>query len=250
MNPLPFTLKEFEKWLRGNGHLRTFWLKPVESITARETEKGAIIKISWKVRSKLRTAVLAASTTTQAALKLLREAGEEGGTVKLILTPEEAEEPENAWQKSILYYWQLGKLRLFDPNPAIKVEAHEEWNEELEREIKKIQESSWGFYKPPKPEVDVVLLAKLQDEAVGLAYLNKHTWNIDYGVHVAREHWRRRIGTTLVHAVSQYVASQGGDYFTVVRWLRSPKATTADKRALAFYKANSPTARLAVYRLR
>jgi len=64
LNPLPFTLKEFEKWLRGNGHLRTFWLKPVESITARETEKGAIIKISWKVRSKLRTAVLAVSTTT------------------------------------------------------------------------------------------------------------------------------------------------------------------------------------------
>lgn len=141
-------------------------------------------------------------------------------------------------------------MRLLDPNPAVKVEAYEKWNEKLEKKMKKIQEGSWGFYKPPKPEVDVVLLAKLQDEAVGLAYLNKHTWNIDYGVHVAREHWRRRIGTTLVHAVSQYVASQGGDYFTVVGWLRSPKATTADKRALAFYKANSPTARLAVYRLR
>lgn len=189
MNPLPFTLEQFEKWLRGNGQLRTFWLKPVESISACETEKGAIIKISWKVRSRLRTAVLAASTTTQAALKLLREAGEDGEDVQLILTPEEAEEPENAWQKSILYYWQLDKLHLLDPNPAIKVEAHEEWNEELERKMKKIQESSWSFYKPPKPELDVVLLAKLRGKAVGLAYLNKHTWNIDYGVHVAREHW-------------------------------------------------------------
>jgi len=130
------------------------------------------------------------------------------------------------------------------------VEAHEEWNEELEREIKKIQESSWGFYKPPKPGLDVVLLAKLRGKAVGLAYLNKHIWNIDYGIHVVRQHWRKRIGTTLLHAVSRYVASHRGDYFTVVRWFRSSQGTSADRRALLFYMANKPSVRLVVHRLR
>ncbi len=74
----------------------------------------------------------------------------------------------------------------------------EDWGENEEALFKTVMRRSWGFYRPPRPEDHLVLLARLGSEPVALTYLNKHNFNLDYEVHVVRELWRRRIGTRVV----------------------------------------------------
>ena len=81
-----------------------------------------------------------------------------------------------------------------------------------------------------------MLVAHPGEEAVGMLYLNPRNGNLDYGVHVVRNFWRRRIGTTILRAAAAIVSSIGLRYVTVVRIL----GRGGDAGALAFYLANRP----------
>ena len=54
--------------------------------------------------------------------------------------------------------------------------------------VRAVQRSSWGFYVPP-PQGDCVLLARTpKGGAVGSAYYNLASSNVDHGIHVSRQH--------------------------------------------------------------
>ncbi len=76
------------------------------------------------------------------------------------------------------------------------------------REVEIVQKSSWGFYMVPRQD-SVLFLARLRGEPVGSAYYHPESSNIDYGVHVVRWLWRRRIGTRLLHEVRRYALGRG-----------------------------------------
>jgi len=82
-----------------------------------------------------------------------------------------------------------------------------------------------------------VLIALLDGKPVGCAYVNKATGNIDFGVHVAREHQRKRIGTALLEKARRIVESLGLRWMTVVRVLALTKLRESDMVALCFYTA-------------
>ena len=79
---------------------------------------------------------------------------------------------------------------------------------------------------------------------------SKNNFNIDYGIHVIRDLWRNRIGTTILREVLNLAERLNAKYVSVVRILRSLKASSSDKRAIEFYKANNPLLRLNIYRLK
>jgi len=85
---------------------------------------------------------------------------------------------------------------------------------------------------------------------VAMAYLNIHNFNIDYGVHVIKSHWRRRIGTRLLAELLKLARTMGSPALSVVRVFRSKRGTSSDIRAVRFYRANGPSKRMSVYRLR
>ena len=93
-----------------------------------------------------------------------------------------------------------------------------------------------------------MFLARLSSEPVEAAYLNPVSINIDYGVHVRRSYWRKRIGTRLLSEILGYARSTGRRVVSVVRVLRSRRSTATDRRAIGFYGVNNPLHRLNVYR--
>ena len=95
----------------------------------------------------------------------------------------------------------------------------------------------------------MVLTALLNDSPVGMAYLNIHNFNIDYGIHVIKPHWRRRIGTALLAKILELAKSMGASKISVVRVFRNIKGTYSDMRAAKFYKANNPSTKMSIYRL-
>ncbi len=104
--------------------------------------------------------------------------------------------------------------------------------------LRRIQRSSWGFFIPPESSVQEVLVAWLEGEPVGSVYVNRTTGNLDFGVHVVKEHWRRRIGTALVEAARRLCLAQGKFRMSVARVLRALGSFNShDRRALCFYRA-------------
>ncbi len=128
---------------------------------------------------------------------------------------------------SKLFIWDLENAEFLEGNPEVVIE--------LSDPVPEIMRSSWGYYFPP-PEGDYVLVARLGEEPVGMTYLNPRNGNLDYGVHVLRPLWRRRIGTSVLRGAAAIAASIGLRYLTVVRIL----GRGGDRRALAFYRANRP----------
>jgi GNAT superfamily N-acetyltransferase len=83
-----------------------------------------------------------------------------------------------------------------------------------------------------------------------MAYLNTRNFNIDYGIHVVKSYWRRRIGTALLVKLLELAKFMGASNISVVRVFRSVKGASADMRATKFYKANNPFTKLSIYRLK
>ena len=54
----------------------------------------------------------------------------------------------------------------------------------------------------------------------------------------------------MLHEVKRYAESMGREWFTVIRVLRGRKPTAADRRAIAFYEANNPKAKINIYRIK
>jgi len=151
--------------------------------------------------------------------------------------------------EGILYFWDANRLELLEPCRRVEVSAVDEWSRDLEAELGALQASSWGSYKPPIRGVHRVFLASLGGRLVGAAYLNLLNYNIDYGVHVARAYWRRRIGTRILREIAKAARDMGSEYFSVVRVYRKVGGTSSDRRAAAFYRANKPAHRASVLRI-
>ena len=139
------------------------------------------------------------------------------------------------YARSVLIGWSTEESIRKRANPEVEVKVA--GKEEL-RALKKIQLESWGFYIPPKPKHHKILIAYLGEEAVGCAYLNKHSGNIDFGVHVRRKFQRKRVGASILHAAQRLFKEMGFKQMYVVRVLRTlTKVNEADKIALRFYTA-------------
>lgn len=137
------------------------------------------------------------------------------------------------------------------PNRGVLVEIYtpENVDEHIASIVETVQRSSWGFYKPP-PKEDYVLVAKTPDDKpVGSAYYNPISNNIDYGIHVSKPYWKRRISTRLLVETARLALRLGHRWISVVRVMRGIKPTLSDRRAISFYRANNPKQELNVYRL-
>lgn len=100
----------------------------------------------------------------------------------------------------------------------------------------RVQQSSWGFYKPPR-EDSLVIVGLMGGEPVASAYFHRASKNIDYGVHVVRSLWRRGVGSRILSEVARVA---GGE-FSVVRVLRGRPLSSMDRRALGFYLSRGPS---------
>ena len=86
-----------------------------------------------------------------------------------------------------------------------------------------------------------MLVAKLPSgKPVGSAYYNPASSNIDYGVHVSKHYWRRRIDTRLLVETARLAKSLGRRWVSVVRVVQGTRPTLSDRRAITFYRANNP----------
>ncbi len=133
-----------------------------------------------------------------------------------------------------------------EPNQEVSINVLESWDDDYP--FKEVQKRSWGFYIPPRHGDHIILLATLGKRPVGVAYLNRKNFNLDFGVHVIKDLWRRRIGTRLIREALMLAEQLGARYLTVVRWLRKP-GSASDRRAVAFYEACNPAWTFFVYRL-
>ncbi|MEZ0346272.1 MAG: GNAT family N-acetyltransferase [Infirmifilum sp.] len=68
---------------------------------------------------------------------------------------------------------------------------------------------------PPRSGNHIVILASLNDLPVGIAYLNKNNFNIDYGIHVINSFWRNRIGTRILNEALGIARQLGVKYIGI-----------------------------------
>jgi len=232
-------VKCFVEWLKGLSVLGIFWAKRLKKVTIASKDPPVLI-LDWE-RSKRKAIFALCYEFNQNCLNLTEDAD------LLLLTASELPQGlYDRWGKVFIYDSNNAFL---EPNKEVTVEVYDPSKVDSVISITEvIQRSSWGFYKPP-PKGDYVVVAKLQGEAVGSAYYNPNSSNIDFGIHVARQYWRRRIGTRLLVEVAKLARALGNDWFSVVRVIRGAKPTESDKRAIAFYRANKPKQELNVYRL-
>ena len=107
---------------------------------------------------------------------------------------------------------------------------------EMKSILRRIQQSSWGFFIPPDFDREDVLVAFLREQPVGSAYLNRLTHHLDFGVHVTREFQRRRVGTVLLREALRLCRERGAQRMFVTRVLRAiTKINENDRIAVRFY---------------
>ncbi len=250
------SLEAFTNWLQGLGGLRIFWAKPVEKIEV-VSDKPLIVKVLWRVRRRPRQSLIVVTNYASELGKTIKEAFgpinafDNTQTSYILIT--ESEIPAELYdRRSVVYIYSTKDSGLLEPNWSVDVEIHEyeyhNLTSDLLEELRSIQEESWGFYIPPL-ENDVVFIARLNNEAIASAYYNPLSSNIDYGIHIVRRLWRRRVGTRVLHEVLSYAKQLGRSWVSVVRVLRGRKPSASDRRAISFYEANNPQAKLNVYRL-
>jgi GNAT superfamily N-acetyltransferase len=243
------TFEEFVKWYTELGKLKIFWAKPVENISLLSKEDSLyLVGIKWIVRSKIKEAVLAITEIVDKVPKAIDSLKSYGSLTKILMVPEEA--PINLSlinARSVLYFWDIN-ARTLEPNKDVRIKILSKWGENDVETFRRIHKQSWGFFMPPRRGNHVVLIALLNDSPVGMAYLNIHNFNIDYGIHVVKSYWRRRIGTALLVKLLELAKFMGASNISVVRVFRSVKGASSDVRATKFYKANNPFIKLSIYR--
>ncbi len=251
--PWPEGVVHFCHWYRHAGLLRVFWAKPVVDLGwDTKVNGGCGFRILWRIRKRCRPA----------RLWLL--------THPVDLQPPQPEDPpqlvlfpEDLWERmqgpvkarSMLYLWRATARVRRPPHPEARVQILDTWTPKDRERFQAIQRASWGFFVPPVAGVHRVLLAWLDTEPVGLAYWNPHNGNLDFGIHVVRHRWRQGIGTRLLAEALTLTQQHGLPLLSVVRVFRSLRqtpgtpplwGTTADRRALAFYRAHQPDFRFLV----
>jgi len=235
------------KWLKGLSVLGIFWAKRVKEITITFKDPLVLI-IDWE-RSKRKALFTLCYEFSNDCLSYLQNfAGNEDIDLLLLTVSELPQGLYDMWSKIFIYDPNKAFL---EPNSEVIIEVYEPGrvNDNVVSAIEAVQRGSWGFYKPP-PREDFVLIAKLPGgEPIGSAYYNPTSSNIDYGVHVSRPYWRRRIGTRILVEVAKLAKTLGNEWVSVVRVVRGIRPTQSDRRAIAFYRANKPKKELNVYRL-
>jgi len=138
------------------------------------------------------------------------------------------------YARSVLLGWDPSRPIAREPNPSVEIRLAGPGDRPA---LRKIQLESWGFFIPPRFDLQDVVIATIDGEPVGSAYLNRITGNVDFGVHVRRAWWRRRIGSTLLEACRERCLELGLPWMTVVRVIPLTKVRESDARALGFYSA-------------
>ncbi len=233
----PFTPNEFIDWLREAGKTRTFWTKPIAEISFEKLGNMHLFRIGWLSRGKI-------EYTQMIIAPQLEKHHWTGRSESILILPKGSEPPEYD-QHSCVYLWELPS-RTLEPNTDVKVEKYETWSSQSV--FREIQRRSWGFYVLPRKGDHLVLVAILSGRPVGLTYLNVKNFNLDYGVHVVRDKWRRRIGTRLLVEAMDLAKEMGSKYLTMFRWLRR-KLDSRDRAAISFYEANNPRWSYMTYRM-
>ena len=137
------------------------------------------------------------------------------------------------YARSVLIAWDTGSEIPKEGNPDVSVRLA---SPEMRKALRRIQESSWGFFIPPDFEKQDVLVAFLGAQPVGSAYLNRLTHHLDFGVHVMREFQRKRVGTAILREALRLCRERGARRMFVTRVLRAITRINEDDRvALRFY---------------
>ena len=228
-----FGRKEFVEWLGRSSHLKTFWIKP---IIRYRWLSPYILSVDWKSR-RSKGAIYIFSAYSE----IIRKDGYD----TIIIGQDIPCLDYDA--ESILAYWEIPAIGLLKPNWDVEIRILD--SDEAGGYSEYIQRRSWGFYIPPCG-FHLVFVAFLNNKPVGSAYLNPVSHNIDFGVHVVRKFWRRRIGTRILWEIIKYAEENRWKYITVVRVYRKPRGTSGDKRATSFYISNRPSYIWRIYRLR
>jgi len=248
---LPMNFNQFVDWYRELGKLKIFWAKQLNSVklVSADGEK-CLIEIGWAIRRHVERAIMIIAKDSNVDLEMLRKTSNRYmDTTKLVMIPEvDTLTPYEINARSILYFWSQASDTL-EPNSEARIITLSTWSDDDVETFKQVHKKSWGFFIPPRKEDHIVVLAYLNDAPVGMAYLNKNNFNIDYGIHVIRSHWRNRIGTRILRETLDLGKKLGAKHISVVRVLRSLKISSSDKRAILFYRSNNPFLRLNVYRL-
>ncbi len=259
--PLFDTLKAYETWRQGISILRTFWASSEERLAllgirgtgglvavARALRVPFYERKSWggqgDGRGEVQDVVLLRSeeeplaALLKAAEELFRAQGLRDFGVSAWV-PEQWPLLErlglSPYKRSVLLGWDVYRPLPKEGNPRVEIRPAAPEQRPL---LRRIQQSSWGFFIPPDFARQEVLIAWLGGEPVGSLYLNRITGNLDFGVHVVRERWRRRVGTALLEAARGRCLAWGLPRMTVVRVLRAlTRINPDDRRALDFYRA-------------
>ncbi len=240
----------FAGWLRGAQWLGTFWCKVVGDVKVLyEGVDGAALLVDWPRAKRSRGGLLIYlyGEDVEAAHRLLRRFGADDLDIILLLREGVDLRGLNPNAESIFYAWTLPHRASLEPNREVEIRVHADIDGEVEDASRSVMLRSWGFYIRPRRGLHTVVLAWLDGRPVGVAYLNRVNFNIDFGIHVARGFWRRRIGTRILQELANLAFQYGGRLMTVVRVLGRSRA--GDRRAISFYRANKPSVRLRVYRL-
>jgi hypothetical protein len=250
LSPLPMDLNQFLEWYRELGKLKIFWAKPLHGIKPISIkDEGCLLEVEWFKRNRIEKAVMCIAGALDKAFETVTRAGWAYST-KLILVPEDSEVDlaGRVDAKSILYFWDV-HTKTLEPKEQVRTTVASEWGVEDVKVFREIHRNSWGYFIPPRENDHLVILAWLDEEPVGMAYLNKRNFNIDYGIHVKRDFWRMRIGTKILKENLRVSGELGAKHISAVRVLRSLRNSSSDRRALSFYKANNPSLKFNVFRV-
>jgi len=249
---LPMNFNQFIDWYRELGKLKIFWAKQLNSIKlVSADEEKCLMEIEWAIRKHTERAIMIVAKDSNKASEMLRKSSNRYlDATKLVMIPEvdTLNPPYEINARSILYFWSRTSNTL-EPNSEVRIITLSTWSDDDVETFRQIHKRSWGFFIPPRREDHIVVLAYLNDAPVGMAYFNKNNFNIDYGIHVIRTHWRNRIGTRILRETLDLGKKLGAKHVSVVRVLRSLKISSSDKQAILFYRANNPFLRLNVYRM-
>ncbi len=235
----------FSGWLGSIGYLGVFWARSVASV---EVVGGdpPVVFVRWRRGRRWRAAyIYLCLDGVENCLEGVGRGPGEGVAVLVVTRDVLPSGLYDRWSKVFIYSVDGGFLQ---PNGEVVVEVYPPGEAEPLRMVEAVQRSSWGFYVSP-PRESYVLIAKMGGDPVGSAYYNPVSSNVDYGIHVARPFWRRRIGTRLLVEAARLARRLGKNYLSVVRVLRGVRPTRSDVRAISFYRANNPLDEANVYRL-
>ena len=237
------------RWLRGLGVLGIFWAKRIRRIEV-VSLRPLLLALEWQRSRRAKRAILALcyEAGPDCLGHLHGLAGDDRVDPLLITASQLPQGLYDKWSKVFIYDVNGSFL---EPNWEIIVELYEpsSVDDTVTLAAETVQTSSWGFYKSP-PRRDYMIIARLSNgEPVGSAYYNPVSSNVDYGIHVAKPYWRRRIGTRFLVEVARLAKSLGHQWISVVRVIRGTRPALADRRAIAFYQANKPRQELNIYRL-